>query len=404
MDSLIIAAARALALGDPLGALKRVALREDASGLALRGIAMAQLGDLDRAKALLKSAIAAFPPQEAMARARCIVAQAEIALVSRDLSWSPQALEAAYVTLHAHGDRINAAYATILAARRHLLIGRIDDAERALAQADPAALPPATRAVHQLVAAGIAIRRIEAAPASAAFAAALASAQQARIPALMAEIETAARVLDAPAARIISPAGESTLTLAGVQAVLASGALIIDAIRNVVRHRQTSLPLESRPVLFSLLRALGEAWPGDMSREQLVSKAFGGREADESHRARLRVEIGRLRAALADLAAITATKTGFILQPHEADTIIVLAPPRDDPHARVLALLADGQAWSSSALALALSTSPRTVQRALEQLAREQKVQSFGRGRALRWISPPIPGFPTALLLPGPLP
>jgi hypothetical protein len=285
-----------------------------------------------------------------------------------------------------------------------LLIGRIVEAERTLARTDPVGLPPATRAVHQLVAAGIAVRRIAVGPAREAFTAASAAAQQARIPALAAEIATAARVLDEPAARLLSAEGERTLTLAGVEAVLASGSLVIDAIRSLVRHGKTSLPLGSRPVLFALARELGQAWPKDVSRAQLVARAFGGKEPDESHRARLRVEIGRLRSELAGLAAISATQHGFVLQPLNAHTIVVLAPPTDDPHARVLALLADGEAWSSSALAIALSTSPRTVQRALEQLAREEKVQSFGRGRALRWITPPIPGFPTALLLPGPLP
>ena len=87
-----------------------------------------------------------------------------------------------------------------------------------------------------------------------------------------------------------------------------------------------------------------------------------------------------------------------------AREVVVLAPPRDEPHAAVLALLADGESWSSSALALALGASPRTVQRALEQLGAAGKAQSFGRGRARRWMTPPVPGFPTILLLPGPLP
>ena len=142
MDSLITAAARALAAGDPLGALKRVALRDDAPALALRGIAMAQLGDLVRAKALLRSAARAFGPKETVARARCAVAEAEVALASRDLGWSPQALDAARVTLEQHGDRLNAAHARTLEVRRLVLIGRLDQAERALAQLDPAPFPP----------------------------------------------------------------------------------------------------------------------------------------------------------------------------------------------------------------------------------------------------------------------
>src|SRR5678816_1087449 len=160
MDSLIIAAARALAAGDPLGALKRVALRDDAPALALRGLAMAQLGDLVRAKALLRNAARAFGPREAVARARCIVAEAEIALVSRDLGWPAKALDAARATLEEHGDRMNAAHARYLEARRLLLIGCVDEAERALAELDPAPLPPASRAAHELMVAGIAMRRV----------------------------------------------------------------------------------------------------------------------------------------------------------------------------------------------------------------------------------------------------
>jgi tetratricopeptide (TPR) repeat protein len=148
MDSLITAAARALAAGDPLGALKRVALRDDAPALALRGIALAQLGDFVRAKALLRRAARAFGPREAVARARCIVAEAEIALVSRDLSSSAKALDAARATLEAHGDRVNAAHARQLGVRRLLLIGRLDEAERRLSELDPAPFPPARRGPH----------------------------------------------------------------------------------------------------------------------------------------------------------------------------------------------------------------------------------------------------------------
>jgi hypothetical protein len=160
MDSLITAAARALAAGDPLGALNRVALRDDAPALALRGIAMAQLGDLVRAKALLRSAARAFGPKEAVARARCVVAEAEIALVSRDLGWPTKALDAARATLEAHGDSVNAAHARYLKVRRLLLIGRLDEAEQALAELDPAPFPPALKAAHELVVAGIAMRRV----------------------------------------------------------------------------------------------------------------------------------------------------------------------------------------------------------------------------------------------------
>ncbi|AXA38888.1 helix-turn-helix domain-containing protein [Rhizobium leguminosarum] len=403
MDSLITAAARALAVGDALGALKRVALRDDAPALALRGIAMAQLGDLVRAKALLKSAARAFGPREAVARARCVVAEAEIALVSRDLTWPPKALEVARKVLEAHGDRVNAAHARNVELRRLVLIGRLDEAERALETLDPTPLPPAARAAHELVVAGIAIRRLQTNAAHEALDRARRAAREAGMPVLTAEVENAAHVLSAPVARLISRWRESPLLLEEVEE-LGSGTLVVDACRHVVRDDQLSVSLATRPVLFTLARTLAEAWPTDVARGTLIARAFRGKHADESHRARLRVEIGRLRAELRGLAEVSATKRGFALSPRHAGETAVLAPLVEGQHGAVLAFLADGEAWSSSALAIALGTSPRTVQRALDSLADEGRVQSFGRGRARRWMSPPLPGFPTILLLPGPLP
>jgi hypothetical protein len=404
MDSLITAAARALAAGDALGALKRVALREDAPALALRGIAMAQLGDLVRAKALLRRAARAFGPKEAVARARCVVAEAEVALASRELSWQAKALDSARATLEEHGDHVNAAHARYLEVRRLLLIGRLDEAERGLAELDPAPLPPALRTAHELVAAGIAIRRLRTKAARAALARAECAARDADIPVLTAEVENASGLLSTPAARLIARGAERPLLLDEVEALLASKALVVDACRHVVRDRHSVVSLATRPVLFALARTLAEAWPTDVARDVLVARAFRGKDADESHRARLRVEIGRLRAALRTLASVTATKRGFALLPRRATEIVVLARPVEEEHAAVLAFLADGESWSSSALALALGASQRTVQRALDSLAAAGKVQSFGRARARRWTTPPVPGFTTTLLLPAPLP
>ena len=406
MDSLITAAARALAAGDPLGALKRVALRDDAPALALRGIAMAQLGDLVRAKALLRRAARVFGPKETVARARCVVAEAEIALVSRDLGWPAKALDVARGTLEAHGDRANAAHARYLEVRRLVLIGRVDEAERKLVELDPAPLPPALRTAHELVVAGIAMRRLRTQAARGALDRAERAAHEARIPALTAEVESAFRVLHTPAARLITSGKERLLLLEDVETLLASKVFVVDACRLVVRARGAVVSLATRPVLFALLRALGEAWPADVPRDTLVARAFGAKRADESHRARLRVEIGRLRATLRKLADVSATKRGFSLAPRRARAVVVLARPTeiDEQHAAVLAFLADGESWSSSALALALDTSQRTVQRALDSLATAGRVQSFGRGRARRWMNPPLPGFTTTLLLPAPLP
>jgi len=404
MDSLITAAARSLAAGDPLGALKRVALRNDAPALALRGIAMAQLGDLVRAKALLRRAARAFGAKEAVARARCIVAEAEIALVSRDMGWPAKALDAARVTLERHGDRANAAHARHLEVRRLLLIGRLDEVERALTKFDARPLPPALRAAHELVVAGVAMRRLRIKAARTALVEAEQAARHAGIPALMAEVESTALVLNTPAARLIAPGAERLLLLEEVEALLNSGALVVDACRHVVRDADAVISLARRPVLFALVRALSEAWPADVSRSTLLARAFRAKHADESHRARLRVEVGRLRFKLRVLADVNATTRGFALAPRSARKVVVLAPPVEDQHASVLAFLADGESWSSSALSLALGASARTVQRALNSLAAAGKVQSYGRGRARRWMTRPVPGFTTTLLLPGPLP
>jgi hypothetical protein len=404
MDSVITTAARALAAGDPLGALKRVALRDDPPALALRGIAMAQLGDLVRAKALLRRARRVFGPKEVVARARCVVAEAEIAIVSRDLGWPTKALDTARATLEAHADRANAAYARYLEIRRLLLIGRIDEAEIALAELDPALLSAATRTAHELLVAGIAIRRLRMKAARAALGRAKRSAHRARVPALTAEVESASLVLNAPAARLIARGKERLLLLDEVEALLASKVFVVDACRHLVRHGRTLIPLARRPVLFALVRALGEAWPGDAPRDMLVARTFGAKHPNKSHRARLRVEIGRLRSVLRTLAGVNATQRGFALAPRRAREVVVLAPPLEEEHARVLAFLADGESWSSSALALALTTSQRTVQRALDSLEAAGKVQSFGRGRARRWMTQPMPGFTTTLLLPAPLP
>jgi hypothetical protein len=365
---------------------------------------MAQLGDLDRARALVRRAARAFGSKDAVARARCVVAEAEIAFVSRDLGWPAKALDAARSTLEAAGDRVNAAHARYLEVRRLLLIGRLDEAERHMAGLDPAPLPPASRAAHELIVAGIAMRRLRTKMAGGALARAGHAARKAGIPGLTAEVESASLVLTTPAARLIAQGGDRLLKLDEVEALLAGNALVVDACRHVVRDARAVVSLARRPVLFALARALGEAWPGDVPRGTLVARAFRGKHADESHRQRLRVEVGRLRTLLRTVAGVSATKRGFALAPHHAPEIVVLARPIEEKHAAVLAFLADGESWSSSALAMALGISPRTVQRALDSLATAGKVQSYGRGRARRWMTPPMPGFTTTLLLPAPLP
>ncbi len=398
-DPLITAAARALATGDPVAALNRVALRNDAPALALRGIAMAQLGDLVRARALMRRAGAAFGPKAAVARARCVVAEGEIALASRDLAWPMKRLDAARAVLETHDDRANVAHAHTIEIRRLLLIGRLDEAERRLVDLELACLPLASRAACELVAAGIAMRRLQTQAARAALERAGQAAGQAGIGALSAEIESAWRLLRTPAARLIARGQERLLLLEEVQALLAGPALVVDACRYGISGAGIQVSLARRPVLFALARGLAQAWPGDVPRETLMTQAFGLKLTDESHRARLRVEMGRLRATLRPLADVRATQRGFTLVPRHADEVVVLARVVEEPYAAVLALLADGEAWSSSALALALDISQRSVQRALETLAAAGKAQSFGRARARRWLAPPMPGFATVLLL-----
>jgi hypothetical protein len=404
MDSLITAAARALAAGDPLGALNRVALREDAPALALRGTAMAQLGDLVRARALVRRAARAFGAKEAVARARCVVAEAEIALASRDLGFPAKALDAARATLEAHGDNVNAAHARYLEARRLLLIGRLEEAERAVAALDPTLLPPAMQTAHELVAAGIAMRRLQTTKARTALARAERAVRLAGIPALKAEVESSTLMLKTPAARSIARGEEQLLLLEDVETLLASKTIVVDACRHVVRMQATVVSLATRPILFALARALGEAWPDDVSRDALVARAFRAKRADDSHRARLRVEVGRLRSVLRPIAGVNATKQGFALVPRSARNVVVLARPVEEKYAAVLAFLSDGESWSTSALAVALGASQRTVQRSLDALAVAGKAQSFGAGRARRWMTPPPLGFTTMLLLPAPLP
>jgi len=401
MDSAITASARALAFGDALGALRGIALRDDPPALALRGIAMAQLGEHARARELLRRAARRFGAHEDVARARCRVAEAEVALATRDVDGSPRALAAAQATLAAHGDRANALQAELIGLRRSLLLGRLDDAAARLATLASGDAPATQRAVAALCAAELALRTLRIDAAREALSAARAAALQAGVPALLAEVEQARAAFAQPAARRIDGAGEQPLDLAGVAAVLASGALVVDACRRGVALDGAWRPLARRPLLFTLLRTLALAAGGDVDRGTLIHAAFRIRRPDETHRARLRVEIGRLRALLHGCAQLDATERGFALRPHGGREVVVLAPPIEGEQASLLALLADGAAWSTSALALALDASQRTVQRALAELEEAGRVRAIGQARARRWLAPPLTGYTTVLLLPG---
>jgi tetratricopeptide (TPR) repeat protein len=404
MDSLITASARALAAGDAIGALKRVALREDPPALALRGIAMAQLGEHSRARELLRRAARGFGAHEELARARCVVAEAEVALAMRDFGGSPRSLATASATLDAHADHANALHAQLIATRRLLLLGRLDEANAALARLDAVGKPPSLVAVSELIAAELALRSLQIDAARTALARAHEAAGRARVPALLAEVAEVRAALDRPAARRLDAGGERTLRLDEVAALLASDALVVDGCRRGLGVGAAWRPLARRPVLFALAHTLAEAWPGDVDRETLIACAFRTRHADESLRVRLRVEIGRLRSLVTALADIEATARGFALRPRDERAVVVLAPPIDGELASLLALLSDGAPWSTSALALALGASQRTVQRALVELEAAGRVRSIGRARAQRWLSSPLTGFTTILLLPAALP
>jgi DNA-binding winged helix-turn-helix (wHTH) protein len=403
MDSLVTAAARALAAGDPLGALDRVALRNDPPSLALRGVAMAQLGDLERARSLLRRAARAFGPKESLARARCLTAEAEVALATRRLSWPAGPLESALRTLEAHGDRANAAHARLILIRRLLLLGRIEQAETALRSLELGAAPATVAAIGELLAAEVALRRLHPRAAGKALERAREAAERTRIPALRAEVESAWRELEKPAARLITGNRARPVRLDEVEALLASDDVVVDACRRAVLAGGRTIGLTRRPVLFVLVRALAEGWPEVVPRDALIARAFGARRVNESHRARLRVEMGRLRRELRQIAEVIAQGKGYRLSPR-LGRVVVLAPPIDGSDPALIALLSDGECWSTSALALALGASQRTVQRGLSSLEAAGSVQSLGRGRARRWRSPPITGFTTTLLLPAPLP
>ncbi len=402
MDSLLTAAARALAAGDLFGALNRVALRDDAPALALRGIVMARMGDIEKARALLRRAARRFGTRESLAGARCVLAEAEIALAMRDFAFPLEALERASATLVRHADRLNAAHARLLIVRRLLLLGSLSQAQSLIGEIEPASLAAPQRAVCHLVQAGIAMRRLQIAQARVALRRASAAARASGITALKIEVDNARRVLTAPAARVISKGEARVLRLEQIESILRSRALVVDACRFAVRDSHAVVSLAGRPVLMTLASALAQAWPRDIARDALILRAFRLRLADESHRARLRVEIGRLRRLLRPVADISSTPLGFRLDPRGAREVLVLAPPVETEHGAVQALLADGESWSSSALALALKVSQRKVQRSLDALAASGKVQGLGAGRARRWMAPLEVGMTSALLLPDP--
>ena len=313
MDSAISTAARALSVADPLTALRFVALRSDPPALALRGIAMAQLGELSHGRALLRRAAHGFGEREAVARARCVIAQAEVALALRDLSGAERGLSEAVTLLEKRGDVDNAAFARLVQVRRQTLLGDVARAERELARLSFAKMPPRLAAIGHLAAADLAMKRVDSARAEDALARARAAAAQAHIVPLLAEVDKAEKQLGEPVARALEAGEERPLLLRELRAVWASGKLVVDACRREARLGEQRVSLVTRPVLLELLVALGEVLPGDVARDVLIARVFGARRVNDSHRVRLRVELGRLRKLVARLAEVRATAAGFAL-------------------------------------------------------------------------------------------
>ncbi len=360
---------------------------------------MAQLGELKTARALLRRAVRAFAPAERTERARCIAAEAEIALAVRDLRGLNPALNRARRTFEAMGDHENALHTALIAIRQQLLLGRVHEASETLSTLKMTTASAMLKARSELIAFEIALRKVKVIPAKAALEAARIAATQSGIAALCAEVQYAERAFQLPAARLVSAGRERPLVIAEIEALSTSEHLVVDACRRTARVHGVEVEFARRPVLFALLRTLAESWPGDATRELLCERAFRARRIDESHRARLRVELGRLRKELSTLAGVQATPSGFALVPHSG-SVLVLAPPVESDDAAVIALMADGEAWSTSALALALDLSQRTVQRVLADLMAAGKARALGNGRTRRWLAASVSEFATMLLLP----
>ena len=401
MDPGLREAARSLAAFDPLRALSLVALREDAPGLALRGIALAQLGDHAAARRLLRRA-ADRRDADSTTRARALAAEAEVAFACRDLAAARRGFEAAARLLDREQDRGNALFVRIQLARELALVGESRAARDVLAKLDFRGAPSRVVASEALAHAEIAVRDEQAREARGHLRRAYAAARLSRVSFLVAQVERAARELGEPVARVVRRGESRPATLDDVEAMSRGGDLVLDARRREVRRGATRISLASRPVLFALARTLAEASPDDAPRAALIRDAFGAKQSNESLRARLRVEVGRVRRALGKLADVRATARGFVLAPREAKRVMVLAPLADGEGGALLALLADGEAWSTSALAEALGRTQRGVQRALGTLRESGSVQSTGSGRTQRWSRVGRSGFATTLLLVDP--
>lgn len=389
-----VAAARLLAAGSPFEALQLVALRKDAKALALRGIALAQIGDLERGVKLLRSAHAGFPDSDRLAKARCNLAEAEIRIALRDFRTASHLLAGLAAALDGLQDFVNAMFARQMEARLLMFTGRIGEARQRLETDVPSTMPASLRSGHLLLRAELAARRVRAREAERLLADAVALAGDHAM--LRAQAAALRGALERP---VVRTAAGLMLVLREVEELLAGGALVLDLGRLMLRCDDIQTDFTSRPVLLALLQMLAEQWPSDVTRDMLVRRVFGAREVDDGYRNRLRVEMGRLRRHVAGAAAIRSTARGYRLVPPGRRDVIVISPPVASPEARLLALLSDGEAWSSFALAAALGASQRSVQRGLAALAREDQARPVGRGPSRRWVARPLAGLAPNLLL-----
>jgi DNA-binding winged helix-turn-helix (wHTH) protein len=388
-------AAAMLAAGDGLGALSQVGRDETPEGLALCGCAFAQIGDFERAQRFLARAARGFGAADPIARARCVTASAEVSLATRELTGSLSGLRQASAALSASGDLVNALHARLVLARSLMFLDQQVEAAQILERVSLRRAPPLLAATAELIRAELALRQVEIAQARAALSRAQRAAERAAIPALVREITRVKEGLLAPAARLIARGEVRVLPLIEVERVLAKGAWLVDACRRELRCGARRVSFVGKPVLLELMCCLAEAWPEVVPRERLIERGFGARRSNETHRARLRVELGRLRRLLAKVGSIQAEGAGYRLV--AADNVQVLLPATAHEHAALLALLSDGASWSSSALALALGASQRTLQRALLSLEESGRVVGRGQGRARRWSVAPLYALPPQL-------
>jgi hypothetical protein len=392
----MVQAARALAAGEPLVALGAVGRVESALGLTLRGIAYAQLGDLDLARTSLERGLAQAEDASTVARIRA--ALVEVALGTGDPALAARGARTGADELDRLGDDRNAAMQRLVLARAEILLGHLDEARRAIDGVLRGALPPDVRAVAWLARAELGVRTVAASDARAALSRARRALARAPHPLLEREIAACDDELTRPVARLQRSGALREADLFEVERASGGALLLVDACRRLAVSAGITVSLARRPVPFALLLVLARAFPASVPRDELALRAFDVRRVNASHRARLRVEMGRLRKLLHGLgAAPVATADGYALT--SARDVAVLLALSDDDAARVALLLGDGATWSAQRVAEHAGISKRTAQRALGALVARGVAVRFGRGRTVRYARAGAPIASRMLLL-----